>query len=177
MEEFEIIERVQAGDSRAFARIVERYHRPVLRFIYGLVGNSDMAEDIGQETFLRLFKNIKEFDVQRGVPFSAWIFLIARNLAISSLRRSSRSVSFDFVSDEQGSSPSAEKMAESFQRLSVVQESLRELPEPYRGSLLASLSGQSIQEIAYLSGVAEGTVKSRIFRARMILRQCLAQWL
>ena len=87
MDDTEIIKNVQAGNNESFSIIVERYHRHLLNFIYRLLGDPQVVEDIGQEVFLSVYKSIRNFDVNRGIPFSAWLFITARNRCISELRK------------------------------------------------------------------------------------------
>lgn len=92
MDDIEIVKSVQAGDIESFSFLVDKYHRHLLNFIYRLVGDEQIVEDIGQDVFLNVYKSIRAFDIQRGVPFSAWLFITARNRCISELRRKSRSI-------------------------------------------------------------------------------------
>ncbi|NLT67024.1 MAG: sigma-70 family RNA polymerase sigma factor [Acidobacteria bacterium] len=89
MDDFDVINRVQAGDVEAFSILVEKYHRHLLNFIFRLTGDEQLVEDIGQDVFLRVYKSIRKFDIERGVPFSAWLFITARNRCISEFRRRS----------------------------------------------------------------------------------------
>jgi len=83
VDDIDIVKRVQAGDRNAFSLLVEKYHRPLLNFIYRLVGNDHSVEDIGQDVFLNVYKSMSRFDLSEGVPFSAWLFIAARNRCIS----------------------------------------------------------------------------------------------
>jgi len=83
VDDIDIVKRVQAGDRNAFSLLVEKYHRPLLSFIYRLVGDDRSVEDIGQDVFLNVYKSISRFDLSEGVPFSAWLFIAARNRCIS----------------------------------------------------------------------------------------------
>ena len=71
--------------------LVERYHRNLLTFIFRIVRDWHLAEDIGQEVFLDVYKELPSFDPGRGSPFPAWLFIVARNRSISELRRRGRS--------------------------------------------------------------------------------------
>ena len=72
MDDIEAVKRVQAGDSESFSLLVGKYHRHLLNFIYRLVCDEKIVEDIGQEVFFSLYRSIKSFDTSRGIPFSAW---------------------------------------------------------------------------------------------------------
>jgi RNA polymerase sigma-70 factor (ECF subfamily) len=87
LEDIEVIRRVKSGDREAFSIFVEKYHRHLLNFIFRLIADEGIVEDIGQEVFLSIYKSLKDFDEDRGTPFSAWLFVIARNRCIAELRR------------------------------------------------------------------------------------------
>lgn len=171
MDDFDIIEHVQAGDSDSFSILVKKYYRQLLNFIYRITGDEKNVEDIGQEVFLSVYKSIRNYDLSKGVPFSAWLFVVARNRCISELRKARRPC----VSIEDGLDPAArEKLPEQKliddERLEAIRSSLRQLPEPYRNTIFQSLSGASLNEIASFEGISTGTVKSRLFRARKMIR-------
>ena len=86
-DEMETIRAVKAGDTDAYALVVERYHRPLLSFIVKMVGDRDMVEDLGQDVFLAVYRSLPMFDETKGVPFSAWIFTVARNRCLTVLRQ------------------------------------------------------------------------------------------
>jgi RNA polymerase sigma-70 factor, ECF subfamily len=87
MDDIEIINNIQEGNSESFSLIVDKYHKQLLNFIYRLMRDEQIVEDIGQEVFLSIYKSIRAFNLQRGVPFSAWLFITARNRCISELRK------------------------------------------------------------------------------------------
>lgn len=69
MDDFDVINRVQAGDVEAFSILVEKYHRHLLNFIFRLTGDEQLVEDIGQDVFLRVYKSIRKFDIERASLF------------------------------------------------------------------------------------------------------------
>ena len=177
MNDIDVIKRVQAGDSKSFSILVEKYHRPLLNFIYRLVGDERIVEDIGQEIFLSVYKSMRDFDVSRGTPFAAWLFITARNRCISELRKNSRvNISIEDTMEpvDQGKSP--EQAAIDKERLDAIHASIEQLPEPYKSTILQSLRGISLQEIALSEGISPGTVKSRIFRAREKMKSILFKY-
>jgi RNA polymerase sigma-70 factor, ECF subfamily len=174
MDDIEIIESVQAGQREAFSLLVEKYHRHLLNFIYRLVRDEQIVEDIGQDVFFNVYKSIKSFNTKQGVPFSAWLFITARNRCISELRKKNRAgVSLDLESNF----PAREKNAELFlceeERLNAIHNALEQLPEPYKSTLMESLKGDSLGKIALNNKISLGTAKSRLFRARKKLRLLL----
>src|SRR5271157_4188729 len=92
LDDIEAVKRVQAGNSESFSFLVQKYHKHLLNFIYRLMGDERMVEDIGQEVFLSVYKSIRTFNTRRGVPFSAWLFITARNRCISELRKKNRPI-------------------------------------------------------------------------------------
>ncbi|MGA2402648.1 MAG: sigma-70 family RNA polymerase sigma factor [Syntrophobacteraceae bacterium] len=174
----EVIKRFQNGDTEAFAHLVVRYHRKLLNFIYRLVGDKAPVEDLGQDVFLNVFRGLPEFNLDRGVPFSAWLFIVARNRCISELRaRGERCfVDLDAIEHLSSNAHSAEEVLLARERREALRSSLELLPEPYRITLLQSLNGHSLEEIAIAWGLSAGTVKSRLFRARQRVKTLVGQW-
>lgn len=171
VDDIEIIKRIQAGDSESFSLLVQKYHRQVLAFIWRLTGDERNVEDIGQDVFLSVYKSLDRFDPDRGTPFSAWLFIAARNRCISELRKD-RWSSFSISEVENLASPelSPEQTAIDDELDASIRASLEQLPEPYQSAIIESLLGNSLQEIALKHGITLGAVKSRIFRAKEKLR-------
>jgi RNA polymerase sigma-70 factor, ECF subfamily len=172
MDEIEIIREIKAGDTNSYALLVERYHRPLLAFIFKIVGDKDAVEDIGQEVFFAAYRSLKGFDEMKGVPFSAWLFTVARNRCITILRqkrtRKPRDLK-ELESLEDGRrNPEEEFLAR--EQMIAVAASLQQIPEPFRNAILMSLEGSSLEKIAVSQSVTLGTVKSRLFRAKERMR-------
>lgn len=174
MDDIEIIKSIQAGDGESFSLLVQKYHRHLLNFIYRLMGNEQLVEDIGQEIFLSIYKSIRAFNVRSGVPFSAWLFITARNRCISELRKKRRRlVPIEEMGDLRSHGKTPEQSASDEERTAAIRTALEQLPEPYRTTILQSLEGDSPEEIAATHGISTGTVKSRLSRARERLRGIL----
>ena len=167
-----IIGRIKKGDSEAFSVLVEKYHKSLLRFIYRLVGDEKIVEDIGQDVFLDVYKSLKDFDEQRGTPFSAWLFITARNRCISELRKRNgkTSVSLDAIAALGAELKSAEDLLIEYERQQTLRGFLERLSEPFRRPLVMSIRGYSVQEIAASCGISAGTAKSRLSRAKEKIR-------
>jgi RNA polymerase sigma-70 factor, ECF subfamily len=170
-----IIRLIRDGDTGAYARIVEKYHKNLLAFIYRLVRDPLLTEDIGQEVFLSAYKSISRFDLEAGTPFVAWLYIIARNRCITELR--ARGCVKLLKIEEFTQLPGAGEMAdetlirhEGMQRMETL---LSQLPEPFRATILKSLHGASLKEIADECGIPLSTVKSRLFRAKERIRQLM----
>jgi RNA polymerase sigma-70 factor (ECF subfamily) len=167
MDDAEVVKKVQGGDSESFGLLVDKYHRHLLNFIYRLMGNEQAVEDIGQEIFLSVYKSIRSFSISRGVPFSAWLFITARNRCISELRRKNRPViSIEQMVNLPAREKTPEQNANEEERLLAIHSALEQLPEPFRRTIMQSLRGDSPEEIARSNGISRGTVKSRLSRAR-----------
>ncbi len=168
------------GDMDAFDVIVDRYKNRLINFVYRFVKDYDVAEDIVQETFLRVFR--KRRDYKAIANFSTWIFTIAGNLAKSELRRRKRwrFLSIDATDDEEktfdiqdpGMRP--DHIAAVRMLNENVQNSIDMLQSKYKEALiLRDIEGMSYQQIAEVIGVPVGTVKSRVNRARLKLQKKL----
>lgn len=169
MDDLKIIEKIRHGDIGAYALLVEKYHRQLLAFIYRMVGDEGMVEDIGQEVFFAVYKSLKDFDKGKGTPFSAWLFISARNRCISVLRerlRKRRDDLEEIVAFSDGTQ-NAEEMLLGQERMTAVSAALGQVPEPFRKTILMSLEGNSIEDIANTEGITIGTVKSRLFRQKI----------
>lgn len=175
MNDKEIVRLVKAGDGEAFSLLVGKYHRQLLNFIWRMLGDGRNVEDIGQEVFLSAYKSIGRFDPDRGTPFSAWLFITARNRCISELRKKGKTFTpIPETAEIADTGDSSEQTAIDAERLAALHASLVQLPEPFRETIIRSLSGDSIEEIALGQGVTAGTAKSRLFRGRERLKSLLA---
>ena len=177
-----LMSRAQAGDVRAFAELVQRYKDPMYNLAYRMLRDRQEAEDIAQETFLHVFRALNRF--QTGERFSPWVYRIATNLCLDKLRRNKgMSISLDApmgpesdvylqVADP-GDGPDA--ALELSELRDDVQRAVDALPERYRTIvILRHLHDRSYEEIAEIVDLPLGTVKTRLFRAREILRRWLS---
>jgi len=178
-----LVKRARAGDAVALEGLISSYEKRVYRFIYRTVGNVDDAADLTQETFLRVCACIKYF---RGdSSFASWIYRIASNVCVDRLRRARRQTTLSLdapVTLEDGEcapvlkddSPGPGDLAESADLKAFVLEGIRELPPDYRQVvILHDLHGLQYREIADIAGCPIGTVKSRLNRARLALKERL----
>ena len=176
MEDFEIIKLVKKGDTEAFSFLVEKYHKHLLNFIFRLVGDEQIVEDIGQEVFFSVYKSLKDFDEQRGTPFSAWLFISARNRCVGELRSRREKVSLDDMAPVPARGKTAEEMLIEKERSEAIKSSLEQLEEPFKSTILKSLQGDSMEDIANKDGISVGTVKSRLFRARKKMKMLVKEY-
>ncbi len=167
MEDLEIIIGIRRGEAGLFRHLVERYHRPLLAFIYRLCRDRFLTEDIGQAVFLSFYRCLDRFDETRPTPVAAWLFAAARNLTINTMKKERRYAPWhDDKADLQDHQPGPLEQCIHREELARLGECLQLIGEPYRTTLLKSLSGRSIEEIAAQEMVLPGTVKSRLARAR-----------
>lgn len=175
VEDLEIIKLVKNGDAGSFSVLVERYHRNLLNFIYHTVHEKGIVEDIGQEVFLSVYQSIGNFDEKRGVPFSVWLFTIARNRCISEIRKMKKRKEISLPEDETitGHEGNPGILLEQKERRKSLEAALAVLDEPFRSTILSSIEGMSIDEISSRGKLPRNTVKTRLFRAREKLKAIL----
>ena len=178
MDDATILRRIQRGEIDAFGLLVEKYHGNLLSFIYRLVRDRHLAEDIGQDVFLEVYKSLHKFDPDLGTPFSAWLYIAARNRSIGELRKSGRTEGAPVENFEHlfASRRTAEDALLDDEERRALSASLAQLPEPFRGTILLSLQGESLAEIASRCGIPKATVKTRLFRAKEQLKQLVTEY-
>jgi RNA polymerase sigma-70 factor (ECF subfamily) len=186
----ELMERYQAGDENAFTLLVRRHQQPLVNFIARFINDRDGAEDLAQETFIRIFKASRRYKPGRA-QFKTWMYHIALNLCKNELRNRGRRDRYrvDNVVDSDGgdseqidlieSAPAdaafqPEVALERKELHDAIQTAIAELPEQYRVPLvLRDLQGLSYDEISEVLELRIGTTKSRINRARLMLKDKL----
>lgn len=169
------IRKVLAGDTEAFRPLLERYRKPVLSFIYNMIGQRETAEDLGQEVFLKAFRSLDGFEAARGAAFSTWLFAIARNACLDFRRsRARRSAHAEEALPEELAAPSADGLDPETRR--SLERALSALPEDQRLAVeWVLVQGFSYEEAARLEGVSVGTLSSRLARAKEKLHRILGQ--
>lgn len=179
MDERKLIARLQKRDEAAFEELIRQYEKKVYSLCFRMCGNSEDAEEAAQDAFLALWRGIDRFRQESSL--STWIYRLATNACIDTLRRrkkQSGSVSLDdeelFV-DAVDTSPQPQETVEHREAQKLLQEGLSTLPEEYRKVLiLREIEGLSYTEIAESASIELGTVKSRISRGRSLLRNFLS---
>jgi RNA polymerase sigma-70 factor, ECF subfamily len=172
-----LIQRIREGDDDAFGEIVDRYKDPLVNYLTHLVRSRDRAEEIAQDAFVRLYRNVDKYrERERLAPY---LFRIATNLVVSEARRDKRWTlllpRLQASSRRSAPSPETVVMADEIQR--EVSAALSRLPIKYRAPLvLFEIEEWSYEEIGKALELRNGTVKSRISRAREMLRKSLAPW-
>ncbi len=140
-----------------------------------------MVEEIAQETFVRAYKNLKSYDPERGASFSTWLFVIGKNLAINEATKASNK---NEIATEDGMATETYENAEistpetilrAKQTQKIVHSALGQVPPDFRRAVVLShLAEHSLEEIAEIENCSVGTIKSRIFRGKEILRKILS---
>lgn len=166
------VEAARGGDKQAFSRLVQAYQRPVFNLTYRMLGSSEEAEDAAQETFLRAYSRLAQYDPQ--MKFSTWVFSIANHHCIDRLRK--RRVIHVSIDDNPvlenlvEDTPQPEHQALDREQGAELQSLIALLDPDYRTPLVLRYWEElSYEEIAQSMGVTVAAVKSRLFRARQQL--------
>jgi len=167
-EDIQTIQRVLAGDTDAFRRLVVRHQGPLFALVGNLVRDPHARDDIAQETFLAAYLHLGSYDPQRG-KFSTWLLTIARNKCIDALKEQ-RPLAMASPPPRVDSSSPADRLLETelFDQLDHALAALP--PEQKTVFVLAEIEGLSHEEICRIEAAPLGTVKSRISRAKEKLR-------
>jgi RNA polymerase sigma-70 factor, ECF subfamily len=173
----EVVQRFLDGEERAFGELVDRYDSRLVNFVYRTVGDRERAQDLVQETFVRVYRHLHRFDQTK--KFSTWIYTIASNLAKNELRNRSRNplvlfqtIKKNWDADHRPLEWEDETMKpdDLFRKRhlrEMVEKAVEELPEHHRlVFVLRELEGRTYEEIAEITDTNLGTVKSRLNRAR-----------
>lgn len=179
--------RCLAGDQQAWQQIVTLQHRRIYAICFRFTGSSTDAEDLTQDVFLKVYRNLASFDTQKG-SFQTWMTTLARNLLVDHFRRTrleraSESLDASFDGDPDGPTM-GDRLADTragqdrhvagLELRAVIQEALKQLsPELREAVILRDLEDMDYKEIAEVLRIPEGTVKSRISRGRGELARLL----
>jgi RNA polymerase sigma-70 factor (ECF subfamily) len=180
-----------SGNDAAFAQLVTRYKDSITNYLNMMIGDYDIAVDLSQETFLRVYKNIDRYS--NFYQFSTWIYRIATNLAIDEMRYRKRrgrvfykNVWGDRKSNEDGGrkfeitdvrrGPGDEVLRKESSR--ILGDAIRSLPEKYRTAfIMKEVEKLPYDEIAKVLNCSAGTIKSRLHRARELLQRKLEHYI
>jgi RNA polymerase sigma-70 factor, ECF subfamily len=156
-------------------RLIEQYQHRLFRYLIYLSGNRELAEDLFQETWIRVMERGHQYDGRHA--FSTWLYRVARNLTIDYLRKK-RTVSLDgLMEDEQlaplepaDTRPSAWELASRGQQTELISAALVHIPAEYREAIVLRFQDElTLEEMAAVTGAPMGTVKSRLYRGLNML--------
>ena len=177
-----LIARAREGDGRAFEDLARREERALYRHAARIVGPGPDAEDVVQDALFSAWKSIRSFE---GTSFRAWLFRIVTNRALDRVRAKKRHAELPLEPSEgedvqwaepADNAPELSDLASAREALVVVEEALRLVPEEQRAALLLrDVEGFAYEEIAMMTNAEIGTVKSRIHRARLAVRNTLVR--
>ena len=182
-----LVRQCMAGDQQAWQQLVVSQHRRIYAICYRFTGSGADAEDLTQELFLKLYRNLGSFDTHKG-SFQTWIATLARNLLVDHFRRTRQDRATDSLDaslsiGEDAPSladrladprPSQESHASGLELKASIQQALAQLsPELREAVILRDLEDMDYKEIAQVLRIPEGTVKSRISRGRGELARLL----
>jgi len=177
----ELVARVRQGDEEAFRLIFDRYSRPVIGFIFDMVGERALAEDLAQETFVRAYRGFDS--LREEARLSTWLFAIAKNVARESLRtrrRDAGNVEIDgesaFELHDHARTPAGQLLDKELS--GVIQKALMRLDEDKRLVFtLKVLQQRSYEEIAEITGFSVSKLKTDLHRARAEMRRRIGPYL
>lgn len=183
----EDMERLMAGQDAALNDLMERHATPLFHFLCRMTGNEDDANDLAQETFVRVFKSCKSY--RTGQKFSTWLFTIAANLARNHFRWRSRHPNLSLEAEnpvtEQSlgstlpaNTPTPKEAVIAGERAQAVRDAVKNLPEEMRAAIvLCEWEERGVTEAAAILETTPKAVESRLYRARRLLRERLQSWL
>jgi RNA polymerase sigma-70 factor (ECF subfamily) len=168
--DYDLMTRVKNGDMVAFNLIVDKYKNRLMNVIGRMVQGKEEAEDIVQDTFMRVYQHRESFDFRHC--FSTWLYTIALNLARNELRKRKRFKFFDIFDLQGKESEIAVEMELPSNLPQTLERAINDLPEKYKTAfILRDVQELCYEEVAQIMNIPLGTVKSRVNRARAILRE------
>ena len=174
--EDDLVRRAQAGNGQAFSELVRRHQKPVHRYLLRMLGSHDDAMELTQEAFIKAWQALAQWRPE--AQFRTWLFRIANNMALDALRHRKliEFVPLEDSFDAPSSEPSPEHQAQLTQEVRQLEASLKKLaPEHRQILLLREVEEMSYEEIGCVLSLSEGTVKSRLARARTALIEIRAR--
>ncbi len=176
--------RVAAGDEAGFNYLIEKYHRAMIHFLFRMVHNQAVAEELAQEVFLRVYRSRESYRAE--AKFTTWLYRIATNLAVNHARdtrheRSAQTVYLDAPDEETGTTPdvaddepSVEQNLLRDERMAAIRKHVMALPERQRMAVLMhKYQGMDYRQIGDVLKLSESATKSLLFRAYQTLRERL----
>jgi len=182
-----VMMRAAAGEEAAFNYLAGKFHRPIIHFLFRMVRNQAIAEELAQEVFLRVYRSRASYRAE--AKFSTWLYRIATNLAVNHARdtkneRAGQNVYLDAPDEETGARPdvadnglSAEQSLLREERMKAIRAQVMALPERQRMAVVMhKYQGMDYREIGQVLKLSESAVKSQLFRAYQSLRETLKEF-
>ena len=179
-----IMLRVAAGDEAGFNFLVGKYHRAIIHFLFRMVHNEAVAEELAQEVFMRVYRSRESYRAE--AKFTTWLYRIATNLAVNHARdtkheRSAQTIYLDAPDEESGTTPdvaddepSVEQKLVRNERMTAIRNHVMALPERQRMAVLMhKYQGMDYRQIGEVLKLSESATKSLLFRAYQTLRDKL----
>lgn len=187
MTDAEIMLRVRAGDDAGFNYLIEKYRKPIVNFMYRMVHNQAVAEELAQDVFLRVYRSRETYRAE--AKFTTWLYRIATNLGVNHARdtkqeRSAQTIYLDQPDPETGTTPDvadarpgAEQEMVRDERMKAIRRHVMALPERQRTAVLMhKYQGLDYKEIGAVLHLSESATKSLLFRAYQTLRERLKEF-
>jgi RNA polymerase sigma-70 factor (ECF subfamily) len=188
MEDSAIMLDLRAGNMSGFDFLIQKYRKPIVSFMYRMVHNQAVAEELAQEVFLRVYRSRETYRAE--ARFSTWLYRIASNLAVNHARdthheRSASTIYLDEADSETGVTPdvadsdlSAEEKLIRHERFNAIRQHVLALPERQRmGVLMHKYEGMDYKQIGDVLKLSESATKSLLFRAYQTLREKLQEFI
>jgi RNA polymerase sigma-70 factor (ECF subfamily) len=179
--------RVAAGDEAGFNYLARKYHRPIMHFLFRMVRNEAVAEELAQEVFLRVYRSRESYRAE--AKFTTWLYRIATNLAVNHARdtkyeRSAQTIYLDAPDEESGTTPdvaddelTVEQRMMRDERMGAIHKHVMALPERQRMAVLMhKYQGMDYRQIGDVLKLSESATKSLLFRAYQTLRDRLKEF-
>ncbi|MGD0369258.1 MAG: sigma-70 family RNA polymerase sigma factor [Acidobacteriaceae bacterium] len=187
MSDAEIMLRVREGDDGGFNFLIEKYRKPIVNFMYRMVHNQAVAEELAQEVFLRVYRSRQTYRAE--AKFTTWLYRIATNLGVNHARdtkqeRAAQTIYLDQPDPETGTTPDvadmhpgAEEEMVKDERMRAIRKHVMALPERQRTAVLMhKYQGLDYKEIGQVLRLSESATKSLLFRAYQTLRERLKEF-
>lgn len=178
LSDLDLIAKAIKGREDGFEELVRRYQRPIVGYVFRMLGDYDSSLDVTQEVFIKVYNSLSRYSSE--YKFSTWLYRIAHNAAIDHMRRNSvNSQSLETESDDgayqlqlESTGPTPEQDRQRSEWRAEISKVVEKLPGPYRELIVLRHSqDMSYDEIAEVTGLPLGTVKNRLFRAREMMRE------
>jgi len=172
MEDNVLIEQFLSGDEQGFTMLVKKYQDQVANIVHSLTQPARNVDDIVQEVFIKVYNGLRAF--RKEAEFSTWLYRITLNTTYNYIKKEERYVPVDAVEETVASSKHTWGDLESREKQELVSQALKSLPFQFRSAIvLKEIEGLTYKEIAKALNCRIGTVESRLFRARKMLKEIL----